>query len=143
MKIKIIDLLKRIANGEEVPEKIKFNDVIWEYKKKTEDYYSTITNEPFFNDYSSLGFWVMKHLNHEVEIIEEDKPIEELKTEIVDTERKLKGIRGTKYSIRVVDNILINKINELVKEINKLKKTINKITGTDKVIEEIKKKFTN
>lgn len=47
--------------------------------------------------------------------------IEELKTVIVDTEKKLIGTSGTKYSIRVVDNILINKINEIVKEVDKLK----------------------
>ena len=123
MKIKIIDLLVKDSNGEEMPKKIKFNNVIWEYKDENKDYYSTYTGEPFFNDYSSLGAWIMKHLNVEVEIIEEDKPIEELE----DYNYSIKGNR--------------DKINELVKEINKLKKTINKITGTDKVIEEIKKEI--
>ena len=31
MKIKIIDLLIKIANGEEIPKKIKYRDNIWEY----------------------------------------------------------------------------------------------------------------
>ena len=33
MKIKIIDLLNKISNGEEVPKKIKFMNSIWEYCK--------------------------------------------------------------------------------------------------------------
>ena len=33
MKIKVIDLLVKIANGEKVPKKIKFTNSIWEYCK--------------------------------------------------------------------------------------------------------------
>lgn len=40
MKIKIIDLLVKIANGEEVPKNIKFMSSIWKYCKDgtTQDY---------------------------------------------------------------------------------------------------------
>lgn len=116
--MKLIDLLNRIANGEEVPNQVKIikTGVIFQYHENSINYYDIDSyNNALFDD--DIGLYI----NDEVEIIEEDKPIEELKTEIVDTERKLKGISGTKYSIRVVDNILINKINELVKEVNKLK----------------------
>jgi hypothetical protein len=118
MKIKIIDLLNKIANGEEVPKKIKFDNVIFVYIDKWEQYVTKEEEIPLLKricDYNYSG------LNDEVEIIEEDKTIEELKTEIENTKRKLIGTSGNRYSIRVVDNIIINKINELVKEINKLK----------------------
>lgn len=35
MKIKLIDILNKRANGEEVPKKIKINNVIYEYIGKT------------------------------------------------------------------------------------------------------------
>lgn len=136
------EIIKKIANNE-LKEGTKIQDNYQTYIMKYDEFTQTelVLREAVSNEIPDYSYFVDNDI--EFEIIEEDKPIEELKTEIVDTERKLKGISGTKYSIRVVDNILINKINELVKEINKLKKTINKITGTDKVIEEIKKKFTN
>lgn len=118
-KIKVIDLLNMISKGEEVPKKIKYNQEIFEFI-----YFGGNLN--YYNEnYRCLGedFAIDKILNDEVEIIEEDKPIEELE----DYNYSIKGNR--------------DKINELVKEINKLKKTINKITGTDKVIEEIKKEI--
>lgn len=126
MKIKIIDLLNKIANKEEMPEKIKFNAVIWKYKKETQDYYSVITNEPLLNDYSSLGIWIMKHLNAEVEIIEEDKPIEEL--EIIENEiDKQVSLKVGEHlnTIRKIDVVFATKINELIKEIKKMKEEKN------------------
>ena len=38
MKIKIIDLLNKIANKEQVPEKIKYENKIWEYDVYSNDY---------------------------------------------------------------------------------------------------------
>lgn len=73
--MKVIDLLNKIANGEEVPERIKWNDVIWEYNKEEKEYYSQRTEEAFFNDTSSVGFWLMAHLNDVVEIIEDKEDI--------------------------------------------------------------------
>ena len=70
-KIKIIDLLNKIANGEEVPKEIKVNDNIYHYDETdcNEFYrYRTMTNE-LLTDYADL--------NDEVEIIEEEKKIPE------------------------------------------------------------------
>lgn len=67
--MKIIDLLNKIANGEEVPKKIKYDYNEWEYDEKAKTYYcGTCT---LLNKYKFL------YLNDEVEIIEEEKKIPE------------------------------------------------------------------
>ena len=38
--IKVIDLLNKIANGEDVPKKIKWRDKIWDYWEGDQDYKS-------------------------------------------------------------------------------------------------------
>ena len=75
--MKIIDLLNKIANGEEVPEKIIVNGIYFKYDGEL-----TYTNKDFFSKETYLfsddydwGRWI----NDEVEIIEEKetKPSEE------------------------------------------------------------------
>ena len=75
MKIKNIDLLVKIANGEEFPKKIKFNNNIWEYER--DGHVQDFQNE--------IGKCLMEvvpinkyGLNEEVEIIEEPKKIEKI-----------------------------------------------------------------
>jgi len=76
--MKVIDILNKIANGEEVPKKIKYNRKVYEYQEESYDY--TINNEKFlmtevFDNYDN----VLSILNYNVEIIEEDKKIEKIK----------------------------------------------------------------
>ena len=72
--MKVIDLLNKIANGEEVPKKIKWNDDILFYDKDSKDYcYEKDDVYTMFEDYVTS-----KILNDEVEIIEEPKKIEKL-----------------------------------------------------------------
>ena len=54
--IKVIDLLNKIANGEELPEEIKYDNTIWQYNKAKTDYYQDIgsTKLYFFADSISL-----------------------------------------------------------------------------------------
>ena len=74
-KIRIIDLLNKIANGEEVPKKIKYKtwtfiyvDDFYSYMK--ENYLEIAGNEVI----SFMGYIVsMEELNDEVEILEEKK----------------------------------------------------------------------
>ena len=106
MKIKAIDLLVKIANGEKVPKKIKFMNSIWEYCKNgsTQDY---------INDYDKYLMELIPinkvGLNDEVEIIEEPKKIEKCK--------------NYEDFLGIDDYIehLKNKIDELIDEINNLK----------------------
>lgn len=74
MKIKMIDLLNKIANGEEVPKKIRFRDDIWKFDKCVKDYMNEDNNEYLFDNI--FGIETEKVLNYEVEIIEEPKKIE-------------------------------------------------------------------
>ena len=69
-KIKVISLLVRIANGENIPKKIKYDNQVFEYRKDMLDYYCC--------DYDFYLMGYPKILNEEVEIIEEDKKIEKI-----------------------------------------------------------------
>ena len=107
MKIKIIDLLNKIANNEEVPKKIKWLEQIYEYSDNDKFYYQN--GYSMYRDFYTEG----NCLNEDVEIIEEPKKIEKI-------EMCTGGIMG----FDCVENItteLKNKINELIDEINNLK----------------------
>lgn len=71
MKIKIIDLLVKIANGEEVPKKIAYNSVILEYNEESKDHYRYYGKSLFEYGFAHYNDF----LNDEVEIIEEPKKI--------------------------------------------------------------------
>ena len=75
MKIKIIDLLNKIANNEEVPKKIKWGDYELEWEELGYHDYK------FLDTGSHLLFqgFATSVLNDEVAIIEEDKTIEKCK----------------------------------------------------------------
>lgn len=70
--MRVIDLLQRIANGEEVPEKIQvYSDIfILDYGNMVYEHEKTRTN--------LLSIYNGNILNYEVEIIEEDKKDEEI-----------------------------------------------------------------
>jgi len=83
--MKIIDLLNKIANGEEAPKTIKYRGLIFDYDDI--DYYNTDLGY-LFEKYA-----VLEILNDEVEIIEEDKKIENLYYRGEDNTDKLIMIR--------------------------------------------------
>ena len=71
--MKIIDLLNKIANGEEVPKKVRYNDELYD---------TEISNNFSLMIYEATGKMcddgeVQLFLNDEVEIIEEEKKIPE------------------------------------------------------------------
>lgn len=63
--MKIINLLNKIANGEEVPKKIYYNGKIWNYENS--DYFASDYGY-LFDRYNVSGM-----LNDEIKIIEEEK----------------------------------------------------------------------
>lgn len=107
--IKIIDLLNKIVNGEEVPEKIKYNGRIYTRFQNLNSnrlYYYQVLNESVFliDQISSVG-----ELLNEVELIEEDNKIEKLNYDF--------NVHCNEF----LYNALENKINELIDEVNALK----------------------
>lgn len=96
--MKIIDLLNKIANGEEVPKKIKYNNIILSYDKDLSDYYKYYGEYLF---YHLFGKDKLDFLNNEVEILEEEKKIPEKLEILPDNEH---------YS----NEVLYGKINEII-----------------------------
>ena len=103
--IKIIDLLNKIANGEEVPKKIKdgaFELTLSRDGKHYGGQTTTVLNNVFG----------MERLNDEVEIIEEEKEIEKMST--------------VKFHGKYVDHDtaleIARKVNELIDAVNELKR---------------------
>lgn len=118
MKIKVIDMLVKIANGEKVPKKIKFRHSIWEYCKNgsTQDY---------INDYDKclMEFLAINKdgLNQYVEIIKEPKKIEKIKSNGDEFYSDYIDTWISKNKTDAYCEFLMNKINELIDEINNLK----------------------
>lgn len=119
-KIRIIDLLNKISRGEEVPKKIRFDNINWNkvYGEKYM-YYKNDYDCDFFLYFfrKNLDFT----LNDEVEIIEEDKKIEKLK--IVENgsinSYALLDKNGTKCALTKHSKEIADKINEIIDYINK------------------------
>lgn len=85
-KIKVIELLNKIANGEEIPKEIKFKNKIYKYYKEQQDYIVYTDEDEFCGE--TLLFNVMRShfmpelLEKEVEILEGNtEEIEEYKGE--------------------------------------------------------------
>ena len=120
--MKVIDLLNKIAKGEEVPKKIKFKEDILKYDKEIQEYMgiSKTGNGAFF-DYLFVNFPTRTFINDGVEIIEEYKEIEKLKP-VIEFKNIGWGTRIQEEIERYPDNKeLMRKINELIDEINKMK----------------------
>ena len=120
MKIKIIDLLNKIANGEKLPKKIKFHGSIFELKRKysyCEDYYSKGLRF-LFNDEWALT----NNLNDEVEIIEEEKEIEKIKSNGIDFYSDCINVWISKEETVAYCEFLMNKVNEVIDAVNEIRK---------------------
>ncbi len=121
MKIKIIDLLNKIANGEKVPKKIKYKNKIYErYQNITTNnlYYYQVPNK---NDFFIYQLEAAIDLLDEVEIIEEDKKIEKIKSDGDEFYSDYIDTWISKNNTDAYCEFLMNKINELIDEINNLK----------------------
>lgn len=100
--MKVIDLLNKIANGEEIPKRIRLadNEYCYEIRDKFGIDYRRINTT---NHYLSVDIISFIHLNDEVEIIEEDKKIEKIDVNHLQQIKKWKRAK-----------ILGNKINEII-----------------------------
>ena len=117
--IKVIDLLNKIANGEDVPKKIKWRDKIWDYWEGDQDYKSKqgrwFTSN--LNDIRTKEF-----VNDTVEIIEEQ---EEIDIQKLDENIKYYNIIGHSENEKMLFNMIqntANRINKLVQAVKQLDK---------------------
>ena len=125
MKIKIIDLFVKIANREQVPEKIKYKNEI--YKR----YQNVNANNLYYYQVPNKDKFLIKQISSaidlldEVEIIEEPKKIEKLPyyslEKIQKSKSKDKWYENRLELLEKQINDYHNKINELIDEINNLK----------------------
>lgn len=121
--MKVIDLLNKIANGEEVPEKIKYDTKEMKYDRHKQDYLGYYSN--------GNGEWLFQYLfdrcrntkhfiNDEVEIIEEKKIPEKLEKyydenlEEYVVETYIKGVNYKEILNSKYDEMIISKINEVL-----------------------------
>ena len=101
--MKVIDLLNKIAKGEEVPKKIKYDGEFYELSKL--GYYNTYSGADFLRKIMLDSFYLLK----EIEVIEEDKKVEKIDVNYLQQIKKWKRAK-----------VLGNKINEIIDKINKM-----------------------
>ena len=123
MKIKIIDLLNKIANDEEVPEKIKYKDNVYYLGKNIVDLHTYQTEGS--NTTRKLSLIIDNeylNLNDYVEIIEEPKKIEKIKSNGDEFYSDYIDTWISKNKTDAYCEFLMNKINELIDAVNELKR---------------------
>ena len=102
--MKVIDLLNKIANGEEVPKKFTYKGYFWEYEKRNEMWFTYFTRCGEMKNYRfDRLFYLNKCLNDEIKITEEDKKIE-----------KLEYIENGDFIEVPSNQELMSKINEII-----------------------------
>ncbi len=125
----IIDILNNIANKKEVPEKVKYNNKIYIYDCITKDYYENFDKilEKSLFGYLFSNQKTDHFINKEVEIIGEDKEIEDILTKYnADTEKVGITYANSTYELSQQEVIITDKVNELIKAVNKINKQLNK-----------------
>lgn len=120
--MKIIDLLNKIANGEEVPKKLYYEELLWEWYGET---YND-GKQCLFEDYIDKRYVITDILNDTVEIIEEEKEIKKLEIEQDNPSSNyyIRNEHGTKCGLTKHSKMIAEKVNELIDEIKKLKEQI-------------------
>ena len=123
-KIKVIELLNRIFNGEEVPKKIKYLNRIYKFYKGEKDYISYDDEETKWCG-QTLLFNIME-CHHITELLEAEVEILEDNTEEIEELKPFDEIRD----VSVWDNRILSmnqraiavKINEIIRYIKRKEK---------------------
>ena len=101
--MKVIDLLNKIANEEDVPKYIKVYNDIYEYDDFNKLYWNS-------NNKQLLDVYNGSILDFKVEIIEEKKIPEKLEIYKITDET----ISGLRKSINILNEDIVSKINEII-----------------------------
>jgi hypothetical protein len=121
-KIKVIELFDSIAKGIDIPARVEYRQKIYKFDSDIMDYVSQ--DEELCLSLLIVGYDNFKELlNREVEILEDEEDIEEIK---VDDNNYIVTDNGTNLKGRAIDITFVNKINEIIDKVNKLDKKINK-----------------
>ena len=133
--IKIIDLLVKVANGEEVPENIEYDNKVMKYDHNKQDYKGYYSN--------GNGTWLFQYLfdkcrntshfiNDYVEILDEEefKDIEE-----ITIRDKTVGFPNGEWTARNMDKAFSIKINQLIKNQKKIMERLNDVKKEKKNIQ--------
>ena len=107
--MKVIDLLNKIANGEEVPKKIRIDH--WAYKFEWKDYRNNYVDEHADIDLMSVLSCDKEELNYEVHKIEEEKKILE---EIEYYDDSIAWVIKNVGQLSDVDKVIIEKLNDVI-----------------------------
>lgn len=125
--MKIIDLLNKIANGEEVPKKIKLKNFEEIYTLREDcTGYKWYGEEKTNNDFGETIHENLEYiLKQDIEILEEPKKINKIRIDYNSINIDKAFETGTTTFFREKDieifQCLSSKINELIDEINNLK----------------------
>ena len=126
--MKVIELLTKIANGEEVPKKIKVGNEIWTYENV--DYKASDDRGFLFEIHTRIN---KEDMNEEIEIIEED--IRKLPNEV----REPHNFEEVVY----IAEDLVNKINEIIDKINEMEWWhINKVNLIGRITKDLELRHT-
>ena len=116
--MKVIDLLNKIANNEEVPKEIKLNGRLCSFDNEDKDYYC--------EEYGNIVWYLVDTSNNmnevlytDLEIIEE-KPKKIEKIDICPLDTTYQGVSSLDRATRSNVNKLFEKVDELTKAVNYL-----------------------
>lgn len=116
-KMKVIELLNKMANGEKMPKKIKCDDYIYYYDNKTKTY----RREGASFIYISFD---LKDLNNEIEAVEDEIDIDSIENI---NAYKLPENETDFIQMAEVERLFYWKIDELIKAIKQQQREIDKL----------------
>lgn len=119
--MKIIELLVRIANNEEIPKKIKYQGELWEYNEFYDDYEKDNT---YLFGYLFAHENTNDFINDEVEIIDKKMCKINLYYSVPNKIHDMKVLRETLEQIIENQRTQEDKINELIDKVNKFEEVI-------------------
>lgn len=122
-KIKIIELLNKIANGEELPQKILIKDIVWYLVKDSEENFTySQTQDNDWQKYIDYKIALTRNLNEEVLILDDEVEILEDNTEQIEElqEFDIQGLEISGYSMTQAEYLLEDGINENRDKINEI-----------------------
>ena len=103
--------MKELLSMESIPNIIRYKGAMWRYIVYEEDYLKVGTEDYFLFDFNN----VLSILDDEVEIIEEEKEIEKIRTMSIN-----QGCVSSETG-----HMIVNTINELIDAVNELKRGNN------------------